>query len=297
MAVLLSSGGARSEAPGAGYEPAVGVQAAPVDVSAMTSVATSHGIHETACREKKHACTMCHKRFDRPSTLRKHLLVHTGEKAFVCDICGRRFGVASNLNRHVKRCALKPVNMTVCSPPKSDSPSSDETSPQTSPISQSPEHSFTRSPNVSHKRGSISSVSSSSCSSSRGRSSMSPLQVHHSVPTGAPKAGSTQKRRRRAPSPSRWVPLSLLSFNLSSEDMFRSVSVPLAPVRRNLPKEERDSWDENVAPTPYHPTKGWKGVLAGPGLPSHQGMRGKDIGKMHYGGGSGTFMVSRLLAV
>lgn len=186
--------------------------------------------------------------------------------------------------------------MTASSPSKSpsSSPSSDETSSLTPPTAQSPELSLARSPIMSqHKRGSISSASSTS---SRGRSSMSPLQTHHSVQTNH-KTSTTQKRRRRAPSPSRWVPLSLLSFNLLSEDMYRSVSVPLAPVRRNPPKEERDSWDENVSPTPYHPSD-WKGVLPGPGLPSHQGLRGKDMSKMHFanGGGMGTFMVSRLLA-
>ncbi|PIL30847.1 transcription factor [Ganoderma sinense ZZ0214-1] len=31
-------------------------------------------------KKKMHQCMMCHKSFDRPSTLRKHLLVHTGEK-------------------------------------------------------------------------------------------------------------------------------------------------------------------------------------------------------------------------
>ncbi|KAJ3512179.1 hypothetical protein NMY22_g15411 [Coprinellus aureogranulatus] len=297
MAVLLGSGARADER--VPFDMAGGVAAAPIRDSGLgplsVGVTNNHGLLESTSREKKHACTMCHKRFDRPSTLRKHLLVHTGEKAFVCEICGRRFGVNSNLNRHVKRCALKPVNMAISSPPKSDSPSSGEdTSDQVSPIAQSPENSFTRSPTISHKRGSISSLSSSS-SSSRGRSSLSPLQPQHPV-TANSGTKSTQKRRRRAPSPSRWVPLSLLSFNLVSEDMYRSVSVPLAPVRRNLPKEERDSWDENVAPTPYHPHV-WKGVLPGPGLPSHHGLRNKDVSKMSYGGGTGSFMVSRLVTV
>ncbi|KAF8916573.1 hypothetical protein CPB85DRAFT_1216253 [Mucidula mucida] len=76
-------------------------------------------------RERKHACTMCHKRFDRPSTLKKHLLVHTGEKAYQCDSCGRRFGVASNLNRHVKRCILRtsPTATTASSTTSSNTPS------------------------------------------------------------------------------------------------------------------------------------------------------------------------------
>lgn len=298
--VLLSS--SRVDVQGSAYGAAVGSQTvsarggAALGVSAVGSVAMSHGIHETNCREKKHACTMCHKRFDRPSTLRKHLLVHTGEKAFVCEICKRRFGVASNLNRHVKRCALKPVNMS-SSPRMSSSgspPSTDEMSPQSSPIAQSPEFSFARFPDVSHKRGSISSVSSTS--SSRGRTSLSPLQSNLPAAGQTSSPGvNTQKRRRRAPSPSRWVPASLLNFNLTSSDLHRSVSLPLKPVRRDLPREERDSWDEN-AQTPYHPGN-WNGILAGPGLPEHQvGMRSKDLGKSHYGGGAGAFRVSRVTA-
>ncbi|EEB98105.1 hypothetical protein MPER_02446 [Moniliophthora perniciosa FA553] len=27
-------------------------------------------------RERKHACSMCHKRFDRPSTLKKVMMIH-----------------------------------------------------------------------------------------------------------------------------------------------------------------------------------------------------------------------------
>ncbi|KIY68153.1 hypothetical protein CYLTODRAFT_453851 [Cylindrobasidium torrendii FP15055 ss-10] len=94
-------------------------------------------------RERKHACSMCQKRFDRPSTLKKHLLVHTGEKAYQCDCCGRRFGVASNLNRHVKRCVLRATTSPMALPTtpsaahalisSSTSDQSDQTTPSPPP--------------------------------------------------------------------------------------------------------------------------------------------------------------------
>ncbi|EAU93620.2 hypothetical protein CC1G_02850 [Coprinopsis cinerea okayama7 len=252
-------------------------------VAALVPARGAQSVPETSSREKKHACTMCHKRFDRPSTLRKHLLVHTGEKAFVCEICGRRFGVASNLNRHVKRCALKPVNMATNKSSPDSASCGEDTSPQTSPVATSPESSAARSPTLPQKRGSISSSSSSATSSSpRGRSSTSP--IHGQAVTNLAKP---TKRRRRAPSPSRWVPLSLLSFNLMPEDFYKSVQVPLPPVRRNLPREERDSWDENSSPRPYHPDH-WKGVLPGPGLPPNQGLKAREVSKFNFGSGGGT---------
>ncbi|KAI0697176.1 hypothetical protein BC835DRAFT_1413881 [Cytidiella melzeri] len=55
-------------------------------------------------KEKRNPCLMCHKAFDRPSTLKKHMLVHTGEKAHACPLCAHRFGVLSNLNRHMRIC-------------------------------------------------------------------------------------------------------------------------------------------------------------------------------------------------
>lgn len=53
---------------------------------------------------KKHACTICGKRFTRPSSLQTHVYSHTGEKPFLCKVgnCGRRFSVVSNLRRHRK---------------------------------------------------------------------------------------------------------------------------------------------------------------------------------------------------
>ncbi|KAJ7622872.1 hypothetical protein B0H17DRAFT_589775 [Mycena rosella] len=193
-------------------------------------------IEEGFLREKKHGCTMCHKRFDRPSTLKKHLLVHTGEKAFQCAICERRFGVMSNLNRHIRRCSLREVH--------------------------------------THGSAAASSVAATSperlalvATGKRGRT------PPPSQPDGEPAPAPTpRKRRRRPPSPSRWIPPSLRSFNLLIAELTPPAPIPLPPVspsrgrpvytRRDsdngsdggLPwDEERDSWDENVGRAPYHP--------------------------------------------
>ncbi|RDB21231.1 Zinc finger protein PLAGL2 [Hypsizygus marmoreus] len=236
---------------------------------------------DSLSREKKHACTMCHKRFDRPSTLRKHLLVHTGEKAFVCDTCGRRFGVASNLNRHVKRCILKPVNAAVTS---NKQPTSISDTSNSQPHPPSPTTSNAHSSGSSEQANSPGHQSTSAPSPTRSNN-------HNMQPQ--PKTPTAQKRRRRAPSPSRWIPPSLLTFNLSPPESKKSTPVPLPPVRRNLPKEERDSWDENVASSPYHP-RGWKNVLPGPGLGLGLGFGGKDVRNLNLGGNGG-FMLGRVL--
>ncbi|KAI8086098.1 uncharacterized protein BX664DRAFT_243659, partial [Halteromyces radiatus] len=50
----------------------------------------------------RHCCSICHRRFNRPSALQTHIYTHTGEKPFKCNVigCGRRFSVVSNLRRH-----------------------------------------------------------------------------------------------------------------------------------------------------------------------------------------------------
>ncbi|KAJ8088810.1 hypothetical protein PM082_014056 [Marasmius tenuissimus] len=224
---------------------------------------------ETAVpRERRHACSMCHKRFDRPSTLRKHLLVHTGEKAFQCDTCGRRFGVASNLNRHVRRCILKPVN--ALSVNSSSSPEAE--------------------PGRTQSRTSDSPVDFDAPTDKHPRMKQ-PLGVTTTA-TNA-RSSSMQKRRRRAPSPSRWIPNSLSSFNL--EVAQKTVTIPLPPVSPSE-WEERNSYDENVGTSPYHPREWqYKPWLPGPGLVSGLGFGGRGIRGFGMGGGRGQTFGSLLV--
>ncbi|KAF9882987.1 Zinc finger and SCAN domain-containing protein 5B [Aspergillus nanangensis] len=65
----------------------------PVTPSSYTPYQQDHG---------RYICRACHKAFDRPSGLRTHYYIHTGEKPFRCthDGCRKAFSVNSNLKRH-----------------------------------------------------------------------------------------------------------------------------------------------------------------------------------------------------
>jgi hypothetical protein len=194
--------------------------------------------------------------------------------AFVCETCGRRFGVNSNLNRHMKRCNLRNAEQEITdefagivtpepglsTEPVAGPSGSTAITGQCEPLP----------PSRSNKR--------KSTASSASPSGVFTSQIQPST-----------KRRRRAPSPSQWVPASLLAFNLSPIECTKPTPVPLPPVsackdpKTNEWLEERDSWDETVGINPYHPC-GWKGRLPGPGL----GFGGKDVRNL------GGFVMGRL---
>ncbi|PBK90349.1 hypothetical protein ARMGADRAFT_296456 [Armillaria gallica] len=54
--------------------------------------------------DRKYVCTVCNKRFSRPSSLRIHVNMHTGATPFRCPFpgCGRGFNVNSNMRRHYR---------------------------------------------------------------------------------------------------------------------------------------------------------------------------------------------------
>jgi hypothetical protein len=171
------------------------------------------------------------------------LILLTIRLAFVCDTCGRRFGVASNLNRHVKHCILKPVNSLSSSHKSSSgsSPANSHTYPST--FTQT----IPRENNVSavSGRGRCAHVislptDSASCSLSLSTTAISQSPPNTAITSSVSSSSTTtpkppgQKRRRRAPSPSQWIPGTLLNFNLHSEDSYRATTVPFPPVRRNF---------------------------------------------------------------
>lgn len=59
----------------------------------------------------QHKCDVCGKSFNRFYSLRRHQIMHSGEKKFKCPVCNMSFSHVYNRNRHVKRHANRSNGM------------------------------------------------------------------------------------------------------------------------------------------------------------------------------------------
>jgi len=192
--------------------------------------------------------------------------------AFVCNTCGYRFSVASNLKRHARKCVLRPVNSHPLS--ISDKPQSEDCRSEAVPVTPEFQCGTSNDAVVSNRAVAIdvASESSTTPSSQTGKRVYGDDAVVQGPSSLAQRPKPTAKRRRRAPSPMRWVPDSLLAFDLCPIEATKATSVPLPPVMpaRDHPFEERNSWDTSFGRRPYHPEE-WLGKLPGPGFVGGEG--------------------------
>lgn len=66
----------------------------------MKRVESLNGAENWTKRKVEHKCSVCHKSFSAPSKLRRHCLIHTGQRPFQCSLCCRAFRQLSHLKAH-----------------------------------------------------------------------------------------------------------------------------------------------------------------------------------------------------
>lgn len=69
----------------------------------------------TADKTSQHVCDICGKAFTSASGMRRHTMIHTGDRPFVCEVCGKAFTQISDLRKHkIVHIGDKPFTCDVC---------------------------------------------------------------------------------------------------------------------------------------------------------------------------------------
>ena len=97
------------------YEPTIPpyISGVPPMVTTVPLSRMNNKAKQGMCR--KLACEICNKMFLRPSALKVHMRIHSGDRPFKCTQCPRTFTQSGNLTVHLrKHSGERPFACTIC---------------------------------------------------------------------------------------------------------------------------------------------------------------------------------------